>query len=251
MFIDSHAHLYGMDVDGVLARAKEALVNFIVCPATNPQSILESIQIAQEYDEVYACVGFHPEDIQKFGKEEENFLLEMAKKPKVVAIGEIGLDYHMGGEDRELQKYTFERQIVLANKLKLPIVVHIRDAMGDAVEILERNASLLSNGGVIHCYSGSIEDAKRFMKLGLDFTIGGVCTFKNAARLPEVIKFLPLERILLETDTPYLAPVPLRGSVNEPKNIPIIAQKIAEIKGENVEKVAKITTENAKRVFRI
>ena len=251
MFIDAHAHLYGMDAEAVIARAKEALVDFIICPGTNPQTIAESVKIAEKFDNVFACVGFHPEDTLKFGEEEEKFLLEMVKSKKVVGIGEIGLDYHFRDDNKPFQKYVFERQLKIAHKLNLPPVIHIRDAMEDALEILEKNKDLLSCGAVVHCFSGNCEDAKRILALGLDFTFGGICTFKNSKQMQEAIKFIPLEHILLETDTPYLAPEPLRGSVNEPKNIPLIAEKIASLKGENVEKVGKITTQNAKRVFKI
>lgn len=251
MFIDAHAHLYGMDAKAVVARAKEALVDFIICPGTNPQTIAESVKIAEECESVFACVGFHPEDTLKFGDEEEKFLIEMAKSKKVVGIGEIGLDYHFRDDNKPFQKYVFERQLQIAHKLGLPPVIHIRDAMDDALELLEKNIALLSNGGVVHCFSGNCEDAKRIMALGLDFTFGGICTFKNSKQMQEAIKFIPLEHILLETDTPYLAPEPFRGSVNEPKNIPYIAERIAALKSENVEKVSKITTENAKRVFKI
>ena len=132
----------------------------------------------------------------------------------------------------------------------MPIVVHIRDAMDDALEILQKNAKFIK-GGVVHCFSGESQDAQKIMQLGLDFTIGGVLTFKNGGRLREVVKNIPLERIMLETDSPYLAPEPLRGSVNEPKNVVLVAQKLAEIKGENIENIAKITSKNVKRVFKI
>lgn len=250
MFIDAHAHIYQNDVEAVLARAKDALVDFVICPASDFDSINQTLKIANSSDMVYACIGFHPQDAQQFEEGGEQFLIEHAKNKKVVAIGEIGLDYHFGGEDRALQKRVFEKQIQIASELDLPIVVHIRDAMDDALEILQKNAKFIK-GGVVHCFSGESQDAQKIMQLGLDFTIGGVLTFKNGGRLREVVKNIPLERIMLETDSPYLAPEPLRGSVNEPKNVVLVAQKLAEIKGENIENIAKITSKNVKRVFKI
>ncbi len=251
MFIDSHAHLYCLDYQNAIERAKNALVDFIVCPSTNEESIKQSVEIASKFPNVFACVGFHPEDIKQFGRKEEELLINFAKHKKVLAIGEIGLDYHFGGENKQLQKYAFERQIEIANSLSLPIVVHIRDAMDDALKILTQQKNHIRSGGVVHCFGGDVQQAKKIMKLGLDFTFGGICTFKKSEQTREVIKFLPLENILLETDSPYLSPEPVRGSENEPKNIVFIAEKIAEIKNESVQKVALQTSMNAKRIFKI
>ena len=250
MFIDAHAHIYESDVKAVLARAKEALVDFVVCPASDFESINKTLEIAEENPEVFACIGFHPQDAEQYLNGGREFLIEKAANKKVVAIGEIGLDYHFGGEDKNLQKQIFDEQIKLASSLNLPIVVHIRDAMEDALQILQNNAEILK-GGVVHCFSGEGQDAQKIMALGLDFTVGGVLTFKNAAHLREVVAGIPLDRLMLETDTPYLAPEPYRGKVNEPKNVVLVAQKLAEIKGENIENIAKITSKNVKRVFKI
>lgn len=250
MFIDAHAHIYESDVKAVLARAKEALVDFVVCPASDFESINKTLEIAEENPEVFACIGFHPQDAEQYLNGGREFLIEKAANKKVVAIGEIGLDYHFGGEDRNLQKQIFDEQIKLASSLNLPIVVHIRDAMEDALQILQNNAEILK-GGVVHCFSGEGQDAQKIMALGLDFTVGGVLTLKNAAHLREVVAGIPLDRLMLETDTPYLAPEPYRGKMNEPKNVVLVAQKLAEIKGENIENIAKITSKNVKRVFKI
>ena len=200
---------------------------------------------------ILAKNGVHPEDANEYSENAQKKLIELCKSKKVVAIGEIGLDYHYEGFDKEKQKEVFLKQIVLADKLSLPIQIHCRDAMEDAMKILKENKDKLSRGGIFHCYSGSIEEAKEILKLGFSFSFGGVCTFKNARKAVEVINFLPIENILLETDCPYLAPEPHRGEVNEPKNIPFIAEKIAQIKNIQLEEVAKITTENAKRIFGI
>lgn len=251
MFIDSHAHIYEIDADAAVARAKDSLVEAIVCPGTNRESCLQSVKLAQKHDCVYACVGFHPEDFEEFTADDEEFLIATAKSQKVVAIGEIGLDYHFRCDNKDFQRYLFEKQLCIAHDLNLPIVVHVRNAMADTIEILSRNKNLLSNGGVVHCFGGNVSDAKTLAALGLDFTFGGICTFKNSQTTREVIEYLPLDKILLETDTPYLAPVPLRGQVNEPKNVVLVAEKIAEIKNKNIEEIALITTKNAKRVFKI
>lgn len=251
MFIDSHAHIYEIDAKAAIKNAKDALVEAIVCPGTNIDSCLKSVQLAKENDIVYACVGFHPEDFEVLTKEDEQKLISLAKNEKVVAIGEIGFDYHFRSDNKDFQKYLFVRQLEIAHDLKKPVVVHVRDAMEDVISILHEHKDLLVYGGVIHCFGGDVNDAKRLLDLGLDFTFGGICTFKNSKTMKDVIQFLPLDRILLETDTPYLAPVPLRGQVNEPKNIVLIAEKIAELKNMNIEEIAKITTKNAKRVFKI
>lgn len=251
MFIDSHAHIYEIDAKAAIKNAKDALVEAIVCPGTNIDSCLKSVQLAKENDIVYACVGFHPEDFEVLTKEDEQKLISLAKNEKVVAIGEIGLDYHFRSDNKDFQKYLFVRQLEIAHDLKKPVVVHVRDAMEDVISILHKHKDLLVYGGVIHCFGGDVNDAIRLLDLGLDFTFGGICTFKNSKTMKDVIQFLPLDRILLETDTPYLAPVPLRGQVNEPKNVVLVAEKIAELKNMNIEEIAKITTKNAKRVFKI
>lgn len=251
MFIDSHAHIYEIDFAAAVARANDSLVEVIICPGTNRQSCLQSVELAQRYACVYACVGFHPEDFETLTKDDEKFLIDILKQPKVVAVGEIGLDYHFRDDNKDFQKLLFVRQLQIAHDANLPVVIHIRDAMEDAIEILTQNKCLLSSGGVVHCFGGSVLDAERLAALGLDFTFGGVCTFKNSQNMRDVIEYLPLEKILLETDSPYLAPVPFRGKVNEPKNVVIVAEKIAEIKNISIENVAAVTTKNAKRVFKI
>lgn len=251
MFIDSHAHIYEIDADKAVERAKDSLVEAIICPGTNRISCKQSVELANKHNCVYACVGFHPEDFELLSQDDESFLINIAKENKVVAIGEIGLDYHFRTDNRDFQKFLFIRQLQIANELNLPVVIHIRDAMDDAIDLLQQNQMLLTNGGVIHCFGGDVNDAKKLLALGFDFTFGGICTFKNSQQMKEVIEYLPLDKILLETDTPYLAPVPLRGQVNEPKNVVLVAERIAQIKNKNIEEIALITTKNAKRVFKI
>ncbi len=251
MFIDAHAHIYDCDVKDVMARAKDALVDYVICPSSDFLTIEKSLYISNIFDNIYSCIGFHPQDADQFLQGGEAFLLRKAQNKKVVAIGEIGLDYHFGKPDFDLQKQVFIQQILIAEKLKLPVVIHIRDAMDDALNILEKYKNHLNNGVIIHCFNGNEKDAARILNLGFNFTVGGIVTFKNSGILSQVVKQIPIEKIMLETDSPYLAPEPLRGTKNEPKNLVWIAEKIAQIKNLNVEDVAKITSDNAKRIFRI
>lgn len=256
--IDIHAHLtreWFDDIDDVISRAKENNVDRIVCSAYNLSSSKQAIELAKRYNGIFANVGLHPENVEEiegFERGLDDYLNQMRslfKNNKVVAVGEIGLDYHFRSDDKQLQKEAFTKQIELANELDLPVVVHSRDAMGDTIEILQKLTPRKES--LLHCYSGSVESAKILMKLGFSFSFGGVATFANAKNTVEVISWLPMAKILLETDCPYLSPVPFRGKRNEPKNVLYIAEKIAQIKGLSLEEVAEITTKNAERIFKI
>ena len=248
--IDVHAHLDAFeDVKDVIKEAKKRGVKKIVTAGYNLLSSKRSMKIANEFDGVYAVVGVHPENVEEVDKNYLEDLKSLAINKKVVGIGEIGLDYHFTTETKEKQKKMFIDQIELANNLGLPIVVHSRDAMGDTLEILKTHTPKF--GGLMHCYSGSIESAKELLKLNFSFSFGGGCTFKNAKNVCAVIENLPLEKIMLETDCPYLAPVPHRGERNEPKYIPLIAEKIAELKNVSLEEVVNETTENAEKLFNL
>ena len=248
--IDVHAHLDAFeDVKDVIEEAKKRGVKKIVTAGYNLLSSKRSMEIASEFDGVYAVVGVHPENVEEVNKNYLEDLKSLAINKKVVGIGEIGLDYHFTTETKEKQKKMFIDQIELANNLGLPIVVHSRDAMGDTLEILKTHAPKF--GGLMHCYSGSIESAKELLKLNFSFSFGGVCTFKNAKNVCAVIESLPLKKIMLETDCPYLAPVPHRGERNEPKYIPLIAEKIAELKSVRLEEIIETTTENAEKLFNL
>lgn len=248
-FIDVHAHLDGFnDVENVINDAKISGVERIITAGYNLVSSKRCVELANNYSEIYAVIGVHPENI---GEANEDYLEELkalASSDKVVGIGEIGLDYHYAG-DKEKQKKFFVEQIELANYLNLPIVVHSRDAMGDTIEILKEHR--VKRGGLMHCYSGSVESAKELQKLNFSFSFGGVCTFKNAKNVCSVIESLPLKLMMLETDCPYLCPVPYRGERNEPKYIPLIAEKIAELKELELSEVAKVTTSNAEIFFKM
>ena len=253
MFIDVHAHVVDEkfeNPDEVVERAKFFGVEKIICASASYATSLKSVNFSKKADGVFCTVGVHPEDCEEYDNVEGK-LKELLKEENVVAVGEIGLDYHYENYDKEMQKIAFEKQIKLAYDAHLPIVIHSRDAMADTMEILKRNKDLLVYGGIFHCYSGSVEEAKEILKLGFSFSFGGVCTFKNAKKVVEVINFLPIEKIMLETDCPYLAPDPHRGEINEPKYIPLIAEKIAQIKNMTLDEVAHVTTKNAERLFKI
>jgi TatD DNase family protein len=248
--VDTHCHLDGerfdSDREEVLKRAKENL-EFIVNIGYDLESSKRSLVLAKENEFVYATVGVHPTDVEGYDEELEKELEKLAQEEKVVAIGEIGLDYHWMTTPKEHQKEIFRKQLELARRLKKPVVIHTREAMADTIEILKEYPEIV---GVIHCYPGSVESAKELIDrfyLG----IGGTLTFKNAKKSVQVVEEIPLEKIVLETDSPYLAPAPYRGERNEPIYVQKVAKKIAEIKGISEEEVIKITTENAKKLYRI
>lgn len=256
--IDVHAHLTDERFDDlplVVERAVENGVDGAICSAYNFLSSQKAVEIATEFANVWANVGLHPENVEE-AKDYEggvdaylNKIFALSKHERVVAIGEIGLDYHFRDDNKDLQKEVFIKQIEFANENGLPIVVHSRDAMGDTIEILQKHPP--KKEGLLHCYAGSVESAKILMKLGFSFSFGGVVTFKNGKNAAEVVKSLPLDRILIETDCPYLSPEPFRGRRNEPKNVVYIADKIAQIKGVSIEEVIAQTTKNAERIFKL
>ena len=251
-FVDTHAHLqdeaYKEDLSEVLNRAKEAKVNKIITMGDNIINSRLAAGLSEEYEEVYAAVGLHPENIDDDG-DYLNELEKLSKFPKIVAIGEIGLDYYWEKdfERRKRQRQIFIEQLKLAKALNLPVCVHDREAHGDTLKLLKTEGKNLT--GVCHCFSGSLEMANELFKIGFYIGVDGPLTFKNAAKLPEILKNSPKDRILLETDSPYLAPTPFRGKRNEPAYIPNIAEKLAEIWSVPVEEAAKITTDNAKGLY--
>ena len=255
MFVDTHAHLtdgqFKDDIESVIEKAKQCTIEKIVTSGYDLESSFDSVNLANKYNEIYASVGVFPEYADKFDEKIEKELFNLAKNKKVVAIGEIGLQYTEGMPDRKIQKETFLRQLKIAYSLQKPVVIHCRDAYGDAIELLKANKHLLTFSGTFHCYGGSYETAKEIIKLGLFISVGGVSTFKNAENVREMLKKVPIENIILETDCPYLAPVPYRGKRNDPSFIPTIAQNLAELKGLKIEEVGNITTQNARRLFKI
>lgn len=249
--IDAHAHLTNEqfdDVKEVIERSKEGGVT-IICSAYSLDSSKQAVNLSERYHQVFANAGIHPENVDEFDAESLKEIQRMAMLPKTVAVGEIGLDYHYRQDNKDQQMHAFISQIKLANSLNKPIVVHSRDCMADTIEILKKYPP--KKPSLMHCFSGSFESAEILMKLGFCFSFGGVVTFSNAKNVLEVVKKLPTEKILLETDCPYMSPVPFRGKRNEPKNVVYIADKIAQIKQLSLSEIAEITTKNAKRLFNI
>ena len=252
MYFDTHAHYdsskFDADRDAVLRALPESGVTLVVDPGDNAERSRRAVELAQQYPHVYAAVGWHPEEAENWDENSLPAIRELAKQPKVCAIGEVGLDYYWDATYRERQKEMFRAQIELALELDLPVIVHDREAHGDSLEIVRDYPALR---GVFHCFSGSVEMAQELLRRGWYLGFDGPITYKNAARAPEVIRICPMERILLETDSPYLAPVPNRGKRNDSRNLPYIAATVARIKDMPVEAVAAQTMENGKKLFGI
>ncbi len=253
LMIDTHAHFdkdfYDKSVNEVILDCFNDNVTGIIFAGTDLQTSKSVIEYTKLHSGVYAVIGVHPSDEQAFNEEFVKFVKE--NKGSIVGIGEIGLDYHFEPFSKERQKEVFIRQIELAIELDLPIVVHQRDCTEDCLNIIKSYAPKLNKKGVIHCYTGSVEIAKEYVALGFMLGIGGVATFKNAKSVVEVIKQLPLESLVVETDSPYLAPEPFRGKVNKPSMVKYVLQKISELKGITFDEAEKVTDDNAKRMFNL
>ena len=252
MYFDTHAHYdsskFDSDRDEILAALPENGVTLVVDPGDNTERSKRAVALAHRYPFVYAAVGWHPEEAEDWGEESLNEIRALAHDEKVVAIGEIGLDYYWDKTYLEKQKTMFRAQIELALEMALPIIVHDREAHGDCLEIVRDYPELR---GVFHCFSGSAEMAKELLKCGWYLGFDGPITYKNAVKALDVIRVTPMDRILLETDSPYLAPVPNRGKRNDSRNLQYIAAVIAREKGLELETVAAMTMENGKRLFAI
>jgi TatD DNase family protein len=253
MFTDAHAHLsfpqFDEDRDAIIARLQESQVSILINPGTNVQTSEGAIAIAQALPFVYANVGLHPGDVNHFDMNDLEKLESLSYREKVVAIGEIGLDYHYPDHNKSIQETCFREMLRMAKRRDLPVVIHTRDAWADTFRILEEEKS--SNlRGMMHCFSGGIEEAKRSLKLGFKISIPGVITFKKST-LPEVVAALSLDDILTETDCPWLAPTPYRGKRNEPAFVVEVAKKIAEVKGVAVEEVAQRVYSNLTSLLQI
>lgn len=250
--IDTHCHFndeaYFNDLDLVINKALDNDVKKLIIVGFDNQTIERAIKITNDYECCYLAIGYHPEVANDINEEDLIKLEELIIKNKPVAIGEIGLDYYWVKDNKDKQKWLFRKQIELAKKYNLPIIIHSRDAIADTLEIVKEFDGIK---GVMHAYSGSLEMAKEFIKKGFYLGIGGVITFNNAKSLKEVAMNIDLSKILLETDCPYLTPVPFRGKRNESSYIPLIAKKIAEIKEISIEEVSNITDENVKTLFNI
>ncbi|GAQ94940.1 TatD DNase family protein [Thermodesulfovibrio aggregans] len=248
--IDSHCHLemFKEELSDVVRRAYDSGVSTIVTVASDVESLDEVVKIAEQYPMVYATVGIHPHDAKDFNDKVLKKIFELSRHPKVIAIGEIGLDYHYDNSPREAQKSAFVRQLELARDLGLPVVVHSREAFDDTIKILKESGV---SRGVLHCFSGNLSQAKKAIELGFLISISGVVTFKNAKKIKEVAQFVPDDYLLIETDAPYLAPEPMRGKGNEPAFLIYTARELAELRGVTVEDIDRITTVNTYKLFQI
>ncbi len=254
MFIDTHVHLnadqYEEDLQEVIDRALEAKVERMVVIGFDRKTIERTMLLIEQYDFVYGVIGWHPVDAIDCTQQDLEWIEQLASHPKIVGIGETGLDYYWDKSPKDVQQELFRKQIQLAQKINLPIVIHNRDATGDVVQILrEENAA--SVGGVMHCFSGSVETARECIAMNFMISLGGPVTFKNARLPKEVATEIALEHLMIETDAPYLAPHPHRGKRNEPAFVPLVAEEIARLKGLTIEEIAQATTTNAKNFFGI
>lgn len=253
LIFDTHAHYddeaFDADREELLASMPENGVGLIVDPGCDLETSRRAVEIAEQYPHVYAAVGWHPENCAPYTRESLDVLRAWANSPKVAAIGEIGLDYYWEqNPPRELQQEVFRDQMALARKLQLPVIVHDRDAHADCLAIVREFPEVR---GVFHCYSGSVETAQELLRLGWYLGFDGPLTYGNAKKTVEVAKIVPLDRILLETDSPYMAPVPMRGTRNDSRNLHYVAEKLAELRGMAAGEIVRVTAENGRRLFRI
>ncbi|MCH5268462.1 MAG: TatD family hydrolase [Lachnospiraceae bacterium] len=254
MIFDTHAHYtdgrFDEDRDDLLRSMAEHGIGQIVEIGASVQSTKDAVALADQYDFIYASVGVHPEDIARLTEEDMTWLAELTKRERVVAVGEIGLDYHYDEPPQDLQKKWFIRQLQVAAQTGMPVLIHSREAAKDTLDIMEEHCAW-ENGGVIHCFSYSWEIAQKYLEKGFYLGIGGVVTFKNSKKLKEVVEKAPLERIVLETDAPYLAPEPYRGKRNDSSYLTYVVDVVAELKQLEREEVIRVTEENAKKLYRL
>lgn len=254
MIFDTHTHLnteqFQADIPETIARATDLGVTEMAVVGFDTPTIAKSLALSQKYDHIYSIIGWHPTEAGSYTNEIEQDLREKLTGPKVVGLGEIGLDYYWMEDPKEVQESVFRRQIALAKEVNLPISIHTRDAMEDTYRILKEEG-VPARGGIMHSFSGDATWAEKFLALGMHLSFSGVVTFKKATDVQAAAQIVPLDRLLVETDAPYLAPVPYRGKRNEPGYTRYVVEKIAELREMTVEQVAAQTTENAHRLFRI
>lgn len=254
ILFDTHCHLnvdsFKEDLEETIQRAKEAGVERFAVVGFDIPTIEKSLQLSSKYPEIYSIIGWHSTEAGNYTEEIQESLQNLLRNEKVVAMGEMGLDYHWKTSPPETQKKVFRQQIAIAKNVQLPIAIHMRDAIEDTYHIL-REEDVSEIGGIMHSYSGDVTYMKKFLDLGMHISISGVVTFKKATEVHEVAKAVPLERLLIETDSPYLAPVPYRGKRNEPSYVRYVCERIAELRGMDADEIARITTENANRLFRL
>ncbi|MDE6302511.1 MAG: TatD family hydrolase [Clostridia bacterium] len=253
MLIDTHCHLNDEkllpEADGIISNFGKHGIESAICVGYDMPSSEKAAELADKYENLYAAIGIHPHDATTADYDKYERLATLSSSPKVVAIGEIGLDYHYDLSPRAIQKGAFREQIELADTLGLPIVLHVREAYEDTRQILFESRRYINNGLLLHCYSGSSEFVKIFSELDAYFAFGGAITFNNAKHNLEAMKTVSLDRLLFETDCPYMTPVPFRGKTNKPEYVNLVADKAAEVLGKDRTELEKITTENAKRLF--
>lgn len=254
MIFDSHAHYdddwFDEDREELLELLPQKGIDYVVNIGVDLQTSKNTIELTKKYPFIYGAIGFHPNEVGKMRDEHIDALRQLSQNEKVVAIGEIGMDYHYDEPEKDVQAKWFERQIELAKSVKLPMVIHSREAAYDTYEMMKA-CHAEEAGGVLHCFSYSKEMAKKFLDMGFYIGLGGVLTFKNGRRAKEVLAYTPMDRVLLETDCPYLTPVPFRGKRNCSLYLPYVLQTMSEIKGITVEEAARITKENAMKMYRI
>lgn len=254
MIFDSHTHLnaeqFNEDIPETIQRAKELGVSEMAVVGFDTPTIEKSLTLSKKYPFIYSIIGWHPTEAGSYSKEIEEDLQQKLTLPKVVALGEIGLDYHWMEDPKEVQDKVFRRQIAIAKEMNLPISIHMREAIEDTYQILKEE-DVRDIGGIMHSYSGDAEWAKRFLELGMHLSFSGVVTFKKATDVQEAAQIVPLDKLLVETDAPYLAPVPYRGKRNEPGYTRYVVEKIAELRGVPFEELANQTRDNTHRLFRI
>ena len=252
MYFDSHAHYdderFDEDRDELIEGLKMQGVSYVVNVAADMKSCHTSLELAHKYDFIYSSVGVHPHDVKDMTNQDMDEMRQLAKDEKVVAIGEIGLDYYYDNSPREEQRIWFRKQLEMAKELDLPVIIHSREASEETFNIIMESGV---KEGVIHCFSGSLELAREYVKNGFYIGVGGSLTFKNAKKTVRVVEGIDLSHIVIETDCPYLTPVPHRGERNDSSYLKFVVEKIAEIKGISAEEVAKVTFENAKKIYRI
>ncbi len=250
--IDTHSHInfedYKENFANFIEDLKDNEIDNVIIPGVEPSTFDEIISLCEQYEMLYGAIGIHPSEAKTYSEEIEKEMVQKIKNNKIVAIGEIGLDYYWEQETKELQKEVFRKQLKIAEELKIPVLIHDREAHEDTFEILQE---FNLENVIFHCFSGNADFAKKCIEKGYYIAIGGVVTFKNAKDLKEVAKIVPLDKLLLETDAPYLAPVPYRGKLNSPAYLKYIAQEIANLKEIDIEKIKKQTTQNAQKIFGI
>lgn len=254
VLFDTHCHLnvdaFEEDAEATIQRAKEAGVSRFAVVGFDAETIKKSLKLSAAHPEIYSIIGWHPTEAGSYTIEIEESLLAMLRTEKVIAMGEMGLDYYWMEDPKDVQEHVFRRQIQIAKQLQLPISIHMRDAIEDTYRIL-KDEDVSEIGGIMHSYSDDVTYMEKFLELGMHISLSGVVTFKKAQDVHEVAKAVPLDRLLIETDAPYLAPVPYRGKRNEPSYVKYVAEKVAELRGMTVEEVAAITMQNANKLFRL